>query len=71
MNKTISIAEAARMLDITIPSVTYYIKQGRLRFELSDQRTTGRRRKRVVYLADVEKLLSELRPPDTVTDDSA
>jgi predicted transcriptional regulator len=71
MDKTISIAEAARMLDITMPTVSYYIKQGRLRFELSDQRTAGRRRKRVVYLADVEKLQSELRPPDTVTNEAA
>jgi predicted transcriptional regulator len=65
MDKTISIAEAAKILDVTMPTVSYYIRQKRLRFELSNQRTTGRRQKRVVYLADVEKLQSELRPPDT------
>lgn len=65
MEKTISIAEAAKMLDVTIPTVSYYIRQKRLRFELSNQRTTGRRQRRVVYLADVEKLQSELRPLDT------
>lgn len=65
MEKTISIAEAAKLLDVTIPTVSYYIRQKRLRFELSNQRTTGRRQKRVVYLADVEKLQGELRPPDT------
>ena len=52
-----------------MPTVSYYIRQKRLRFELSNQRTTGRRQKRVVYLADVEKLQGELRPPDTATDE--
>lgn len=69
MDKTISIAEAAKILDVTMPTVSYYIRQKRLRFELSNQRTTGRRQKRVVYLADVEKLQSELRPPDTTATD--
>lgn len=62
MDTLISIAEAAKLLDLAIPTVSYYIRQKRLRFEYSDKRTSGRRQKRLVYLADVEKLKSELRP---------
>jgi len=68
MDTLISIAEAARILDVSIPTVTYYIKQQRLRFEYSDKRTAGRKRKRVVYREDVEALKASLPP---VEDDSA
>lgn len=64
MDTLISIAEAAKILDVSMPTVSYYIKQKRLRFELSSQRTAGRRQKRLVYLADIEKLKNELRPLD-------
>lgn len=60
MSELISIAEAAKILDVSIPAVAYYIKEKRLRFELSDKRTTGRRQKRVVYRDEVMTLKEAL-----------
>lgn len=68
MNELISIAEAAKILGVTIPTVSYYIRSRKWQVEHSAQRTSGRRQKRLVYKADVIALKESMKQPtDTPT----
>lgn len=56
MQDPITIVEAAKILDVTLSTVAYYIRSGKLTSIEGDKRTAHRRRQKLVSRADVLKL---------------
>lgn len=59
MKDLITIAEAAKILDVTLSTVSYYVRTGKLASVEGDKRTAHRKQQKMVSRADVEKLKSD------------
>lgn len=56
MQDLITIAEAAKILDVTMSTVSYYIRTGKLTGVESDSRTAHRKKRRLLDRHEVLKL---------------
>lgn len=59
MQQLITIAEAAKILDVTLSTVSYYIRTGKLTGIESDQRTAHRRKRRLIDRDEVLRLKAQ------------
>lgn len=56
MSELISIKEAAEILDVTLSTVSYYIRTGKLTGIESDSRTAHKRKRKLLEKSDVLRL---------------
>lgn len=67
MNELITITEASNILDVTLTTVSYYIRTGKLPSIETDRRTAHRRPKKLVRRADVLELRRAYTPDPAPT----
>jgi len=56
MQDLITIAEAAKILDVTLSTVSYYVRTGKLTGVESSTRTAHRKQRKLIDSADVLRL---------------
>lgn len=59
MKDLITLKEASDILGVTLSTVSYYVRTGKLRSTEGEKRTAHRKQQKMVSRADVERLKSE------------
>jgi excisionase family DNA binding protein len=65
MQDLITIKEAAKILDVSLSTVSYYVRTKKLAAVASDQRTAHRKHRQLIDRADVERLSASRTAPLT------